>query len=181
MSHVRLSGQLVCKTEEEVGAVRLSLPHHIALTRAEPGCISFVVTQTGDPMIWSVEELFENQRAFELHQARVACSAWGRATVGLERRYSIQGLPRSTGGPGPFSAETEGSELTTALIKPEQTAPSSTVVVASTLSATDSIGVASSDPRASLSRADSWQERGSRRGEHRLSASAREGGIPTGG
>jgi quinol monooxygenase YgiN len=94
MSEIHLTGQLVCKTEDEGLVVAFHLSEHIKLTRNESGCISFVVAPTGDPLIWSVEERFENQRAFELHQKRVAGSEWGRATVGIERRYSTEGLAR---------------------------------------------------------------------------------------
>jgi quinol monooxygenase YgiN len=94
MSEIYLSGQLVCATDEQSRVVRLHLPDHIRLTEAEAGCISFRVTETGDPLIWSVEERFADQQVFELHQARVAGSEWGKATAGIERRYVIEGLPR---------------------------------------------------------------------------------------
>ena len=94
MSDVHLIGQLVCATVEEARVVSLHLPEHIELTRAEVGCISFDVTPTGDPLVWAVEERFADQRVFELHQHRVAGSDWGRATVGITRRYSIKGLSR---------------------------------------------------------------------------------------
>jgi GNAT superfamily N-acetyltransferase/quinol monooxygenase YgiN len=90
-SEVRLNGQLVCYTEEQVATVWDHLPVHISLTRAEPGCRSFNVTTTSDPMIWQVEERFEHAAAFEAHQERVASSAWGHATLGIERRYSVTG------------------------------------------------------------------------------------------
>ena len=88
-AEVRLSGQLVCHTEEQVATVWDHLPAHLSLTRAEPGCRSFNVTTTSDPMIWQVEERFEHVAAFEAHQERVASSAWGHATSGNERRYSV--------------------------------------------------------------------------------------------
>jgi quinol monooxygenase YgiN len=94
MSEVRLSGQLECQTQDEARLVVKYLPRHIALTRNEPGCISFEVTQTDDPLIWRVEERFENETAFRAHQDRVASSEWGRMTDGIQRRYSIAGLPR---------------------------------------------------------------------------------------
>ena len=94
MSDVHLIGQLVCATVEEARVVSLHLPRHIELTRAEVGCISFDVTPTGDPLVWAVDERFADQRVFELHQRRVAGSDWGRATVGITRSYSIEGLSR---------------------------------------------------------------------------------------
>jgi quinol monooxygenase YgiN len=92
MNEIRLTGQLVCKTADEAAAVVRHLPEHLKLTRAESGCLSFDVDPTADPMVWNVAERFENERVFTLHQLRVAGSAWGRATAGIERRYSLQGL-----------------------------------------------------------------------------------------
>lgn len=92
MGEIHLTGQLVCKTEDEARVVILHLPKHIERTRAEPGCASFAVEQTDDPLIWTVEERFEDQHVFKLHQERVADSEWGRQTTGIERRYSIDGL-----------------------------------------------------------------------------------------
>jgi putative acetyltransferase len=91
-SAVRLSGQLVCHTQDQANTVRDHLPLHLALTRAEPGCRSFIVTATSDPLVWRVEESFEHAAAFEAHQERVASSEWGQATSGIERRYSVIGL-----------------------------------------------------------------------------------------
>jgi quinol monooxygenase YgiN len=48
MCSVRLTGQLVCRTDGQARLVADYLPRHIALTRAEQGCISFHVTQTAD-------------------------------------------------------------------------------------------------------------------------------------
>jgi quinol monooxygenase YgiN len=92
MSQVRLSGQLVCQTRNEAAVVLQHLPLHVELTRAEPGCESFEVRQTDDPLVWQVDERFTDTAAFEAHQARVAASEWGRVTAGIERRYTIQGI-----------------------------------------------------------------------------------------
>ena len=91
MSGVSLTGQLVCKDCEEARLVVENLPEHIMLTRAERGCLSFEVTQTTDPLVWRVEERFENEEVFRTHQARVASSEWGRITSRIERRYVIEG------------------------------------------------------------------------------------------
>ncbi|KQM23419.1 MULTISPECIES: putative quinol monooxygenase [unclassified Frigoribacterium] len=92
MTEVHLSGHLICGTEEEARIVSFHLPTHVELTRAEVGCLAFDVTPTIDPLVWVVAERFEDQHVFELHQQRVAGSDWGRATVGITRRYSIVGL-----------------------------------------------------------------------------------------
>lgn len=40
MSEVRLTGQLLCESSEQAELVVQHLPMHMALTRAEPGCIA---------------------------------------------------------------------------------------------------------------------------------------------
>lgn len=92
MNEVRLTGHLVCKNEQEAALVAEYLPEHIALTRAEPECLFFDVTQIGDSLIWQVEERFSCESAFQSHQERVAMSAWGRNTTGITRSYSVEGL-----------------------------------------------------------------------------------------
>jgi quinol monooxygenase YgiN len=91
---VRLSGRMICRTEEEAAAIRAHLDGHIAATRAEPGCLLFEITPIGGGRIWSVEEIFIDAASFRAHQERTAASEWGRATVGIERAYRIEGMPR---------------------------------------------------------------------------------------
>jgi quinol monooxygenase YgiN len=91
MSKVHLSGQLVCRDQAQAAVVAEHLSDHVARTRAERGCLSFSVTSTDDPMVWQVEECFQNSSALKSHQDRVAGSSWGRATVGIERHYLIDG------------------------------------------------------------------------------------------
>lgn len=92
MPEVRLTGVLLCDTPEQMLIVERQLPLHIELTRAEPGCISFAVVPTDDPMVWQVDELFQHAASFAVHQQRVAGSEWGRATAGIERQYTVDGL-----------------------------------------------------------------------------------------
>lgn len=92
MSKVHLSGQLLCRDQDQAAVVAAHLPEHVARTRAERGCLSFSVTSTDDPMVWQVDECFQDSSAFKAHQDRVAGSAWGRATAGIERCYAIDGL-----------------------------------------------------------------------------------------
>ena len=94
MTDVRLTGQLVCKNLDEAQLVIEHLPAHLALTRAEPGCVSFDVTPTADPLIWHVDERYVSEAVFMAHRDRVSDSEWGRMTLGIERRYSIEGLTR---------------------------------------------------------------------------------------
>jgi len=72
--------------------VREYLPRYVGLTRAEPGCLEFEVLPVADSLTWKVRERFIGEAAFRAHQQRVASSAWGRATAGIERRYEVQGL-----------------------------------------------------------------------------------------
>jgi len=88
---IHLHGTLHCGDADEAAVVASLLPDHLALTREEPGCLSFEVVATSDPLVWSVEERFADAAAFRAHQQRVAASAWGRATAGIERRYEIEG------------------------------------------------------------------------------------------
>ena len=92
MSQVRLRGQLICKNADEAALVRHHLPLHVRLTGDEPGCVSFEVRPTEDPLVWLVEEEFVDVIAFEAHQARIAASEWGLMTTGIERRYVVEGL-----------------------------------------------------------------------------------------
>ncbi|QUJ77605.1 antibiotic biosynthesis monooxygenase [Sulfitobacter albidus] len=93
MGIVTLNGTLTCTTGEEAARVRAALSEHIRLTRAEPGCISFEVTATDDPMVWTVAEQFDSPAAFEAHQSRAAASDWARETAGIARDYTITGMP----------------------------------------------------------------------------------------
>jgi quinol monooxygenase YgiN len=92
MTRVHLSGRLVCRDHDDVAVVVEHLARHVALTRAEAGCISFEVSPTEDPLVWQVEEWFHDAAAFRAHQDRVSSSEWGSATAGIERHYAIEGL-----------------------------------------------------------------------------------------
>lgn len=92
---VRLSGMLICASPEESDIVRKYLPEHIRLTRGEPGCLSFDVTQTDDPLVWRVDEFFVDRAAFEAHKARTAASEWAHRTSAIRRDYAIIAAGRS--------------------------------------------------------------------------------------
>jgi quinol monooxygenase YgiN len=93
MTDVTLTGKLICANEAEANRVRAALPAHILATRAEAGCISFEVTPTDDPLVWHVDERFDSPTAFDIHQARASTSPWADETKGIERAYTIQGMP----------------------------------------------------------------------------------------
>lgn len=88
---VSLSGELRCRDDDQTARVRAHLPEHVALTRAEPGCLSFDVEPAAEVGVWHVDERFIDEAAFDAHQRRVAASAWGAATAGIERQYAIRG------------------------------------------------------------------------------------------
>lgn len=99
MGPVRLTGQLICVNDQQAQVVAAHLPAHIMLTRAEPGCISFDVTETADPLIWDVAELFADGTVFGAHQERVAGSEWGARHSGLRTALLNRNTPRRVNRP----------------------------------------------------------------------------------
>jgi quinol monooxygenase YgiN len=89
---IRLRGHLICVTEDEVAAVNTHLPQHIALTRAEPGCLSFEITPTDDPKVFEVMETFRTRDDFNAHQTRTRASVWFEATRGILRDFRIEDI-----------------------------------------------------------------------------------------
>jgi len=88
MAKVYLDGLLVIKTAAEHAVVDLYLDDHIALTRAEPGCLKFEVTEDpNDRNKYHVSEIFDSEEAFEAHQTRAKTSEWGMVSEPLERRF----------------------------------------------------------------------------------------------
>jgi len=87
---IYLSGYLDVP-ENRREAVADALPHHIELTRAEPGCLSFEVVLSDDiPGRYLVSEVFTNEEAFDAHQGRMKSSHWFAVTQGIPRNYNIQ-------------------------------------------------------------------------------------------
>ena len=87
---IRLRGQMICMTPEDRSAVLAHLPDHIALTRAEPGCLSFEITETEDPFTFEVMEAFRDRASFDAHQARTRDSAWFAATRHILRDFRLE-------------------------------------------------------------------------------------------
>ncbi len=85
---VRLTGAMSCPADRRA-AVRAALPEHIRLTRAEPSCLSFEVSED-TPGQFVVKELFASRTAFEQHQSRAAASDWAQITQGLPRDYRVE-------------------------------------------------------------------------------------------
>lgn len=89
---IRLSGRLVCVTEDERLAVLRHRAAHEAATRAEPGCLTFSIDDTDDPMVFDVMESFRDRAAFDAHQARTRDSAWFAATRSILRDFRVEEL-----------------------------------------------------------------------------------------
>jgi quinol monooxygenase YgiN len=50
------------------------------------------VSETDDPLIWEVEELFADRAAFDFHQQRTRASEWFTVTSAIPRDYEITTL-----------------------------------------------------------------------------------------
>lgn len=80
-----LSGKITIPVED-LARARAALQEHVRLTRAEPGCRAFAVTEQ-DGGVFEVSESFDDRAAFEAHQARLKGSAWAAATINAVRDY----------------------------------------------------------------------------------------------
>lgn len=87
---IYVTGTLTCSTTEEADLVRTYLPEHIRLSRAEPGCLTFNVDPTDDPLVWRLDESFADKAAFKAHGDRMRASAWFTATAGLARNFQVR-------------------------------------------------------------------------------------------
>lgn len=86
---IRLTGYIQVP-EDRLSDVRAGLVDHIRLTRQEPGCISFEVTENPDILgRFDVAESFTDKTAFDAHQARTKASPWAEITAGIPREYKI--------------------------------------------------------------------------------------------
>ncbi|WP_134680697.1 GNAT family N-acetyltransferase [Paracoccus ravus] len=92
---VALSGHLICADMDQMLLALDLLPDHVSLSRAEPGNLRFDLSQTEDPMVWRLDELFADAEAFAAHQTRMAASAWGERSRDIARAFDrINVLPR---------------------------------------------------------------------------------------
>jgi quinol monooxygenase YgiN len=87
---IHVTGTLTCSTAAEADIVRQFLPEHIRLSRAEPGCLTFNVDPTDDPLVWRLDESFTDKAAFKAHGDRTRSSAWFTATAGLARNFEVR-------------------------------------------------------------------------------------------
>jgi quinol monooxygenase YgiN len=89
MPTVTLQGTLACATPQDAALVARLLSDHVRLSRAEPGCLLFEVTQTAYPLVWQVAETFTDRAAFDAHQTRSRASVWGQSTAHIARSYTV--------------------------------------------------------------------------------------------
>lgn len=89
MPKVKLNGQLICQTPEQLKAVERLVEQHVADSRAEEGCLSFDITPTKNPLVWNVDEIFDSESAYQAHKARMLDSDWYESTKGIKREYNI--------------------------------------------------------------------------------------------
>lgn len=76
--------------EADRAAFAKALPEHTRLTLAEPGCHYFRVTP--HPSIagrYSVNEAFDDERAFKAHLKRSNRTEWAKVTRNIKRHYTI--------------------------------------------------------------------------------------------
>ncbi|WP_394182080.1 putative quinol monooxygenase [Yoonia maritima] len=90
--NVRLTGTIVIPADQLEDLVPL-LEEHIVLTRQEPGCLHFDVTQDAEtPELFHVSELFTCEDAFAAHQKNGAARRWGPASANLSRDFHKETL-----------------------------------------------------------------------------------------
>ena len=88
---ITVTGYLIAADPSEADLVRQYLPDHIRLSRAEPGCLTFNVVATDDPLIWALDESFTDQAAFGAHQTRTKALIWFEKTAPLKRNFQVSG------------------------------------------------------------------------------------------
>ena len=85
---IALTGRLICADAGQMMTALSLLPDHMALSRAELGCLRFDLWQDEDPLIWNLSELFTDAEAFAAHQTRTKASTWGRDSTEIARDFA---------------------------------------------------------------------------------------------
>lgn len=92
---IAVEGRLICADMGQMMLALDLLPDHVAASRNEPGNLRFDLSQTEDPLIWSLNELFTDAGAFAAHRARTLASRWGRDSGAITRDFHERAiLPR---------------------------------------------------------------------------------------
>jgi quinol monooxygenase YgiN len=88
---VRVTGHILCPADD-LELFRAALVDHVRLSRDEPGCLTFEITQDpADPCRWILDETFRDMAAFEAHRARARDSDWHRLTGHMDRDIRVSG------------------------------------------------------------------------------------------
>ncbi len=87
---IKVTGKIWATSQDMADRIAAGLPEHIRLSRAEPGNVSFNITQGDDAWTWIVDEEFTDADAFKAHGARMANSAWANAAQGIERDITVK-------------------------------------------------------------------------------------------
>jgi quinol monooxygenase YgiN len=87
---IRLTGHLLCASAKDLAIVQANVGEHIRLTHQEPGCLSFEVVQTEDPMVWEVRETFRTRADFDAHQIRTRASEWFAQSKDIPRAFRVE-------------------------------------------------------------------------------------------
>ena len=89
MGKVTITGYLQVP-EQELDEVAAALPTHRDLSRAEPGCLVFEVSQDeADRCRFNLYEQYTSRDAFEFHKNRAASSDWAAISANVERVLEI--------------------------------------------------------------------------------------------
>lgn len=87
--NIVIGGTIIC-TPDDIDMVVVRVREHIRLTRLEPGCITFDITQSGsNPCVFDVSERFVDQAAFDAHTSRTRASVWWEKTKRIPRDMKI--------------------------------------------------------------------------------------------
>ena len=87
MSKIMHIGTLHC-APDEVDTLTTLLGPHVALSRAEPGCLSYELFQDEVQLTtFQLNAVFRDRQAFEAHKARVESADWGRATAHMRTDF----------------------------------------------------------------------------------------------
>ena len=87
--NITITGTITCEPED-LDLLLAALPEHVALSRAEPGCLAFAIEQSSDdPLIFNVGERFSDRAAFDAHGARTRASAWWEMTRHIPRDLTV--------------------------------------------------------------------------------------------
>ena len=85
-----ITGTITCEAAD-LEMFLAAVAEHKRLSRAEPGCIEFEISQSAvDPCSFLVSERFENRAAFDAHTIRTRTSAWWAKTRHMPRDLVIK-------------------------------------------------------------------------------------------